>query len=224
MRKLYFACILFASCRPAKFVEINSENLASHSGQYVFENDTLRIQYRFWDNKGRMEYDIYNKLPTPIFVDWKSSAYIENTKAHPYFRDETNVLSSSKSYRGMGPRGKSVIAIEKSKSVHQDRISIIPPRSLVTQKDYTLIHHFPDLPNTGSFNSSSSPLNFRNFLAISTSEKNDSSFMYFDHQFYVSKIIKSNSFACQRLKSEKAFYAQKVFREGLPKKERLMSE
>jgi len=58
---------------------------------YVFENDSLRMVYTFWANRGSMAFSIYNKLEVPLYINWKRSSLILNAQKTDYWADETVV-------------------------------------------------------------------------------------------------------------------------------------
>ena len=53
-------------------------------GDFVQENDTVRISYRFWGENAPVTITIYNKLDEPLYVDWGRSALIIDDVATTY--------------------------------------------------------------------------------------------------------------------------------------------
>jgi len=176
------------SCTPAKIATISSENIPQENSIFVSENDMVKITYHFWADNGRMNFDIYNKTNDPIYFDWKNSAFIPNDQMVSYWQDVTNTVgassgSSSWLYSGMISSSRGV-----SKSVHQERIGVIPPHSLITKNDFRLIKNYADLPKPGNYSESNSFLNFRNYLMFSTNEKFEGKVLTIDNKFFVSNI------------------------------------
>lgn len=207
MKKLLPILLFLASCSVTKVAKITSEKTPLTSEGFVYETDTVKITYRFWDNKGRMEYDIYNKLPVPIYIDWKSSAFIPNDKMVSYWQDVTNTegayASSAYLVRGysISSGGRS-----SSKSIRAERIAVIPPESLITQKDYTIVKSSLDLPTNGDFNKTNSPLRFRNYLTISTNEKFEGKGSSVNNIFYINSVSSLKSDKYLKHKSQNSFY------------------
>ena len=56
---------------------------------YVYENDTLRIVYYFWQEDGIMAFSVYNKSDKPLYIDWKKSSFITNSSKSNYWDDKT---------------------------------------------------------------------------------------------------------------------------------------
>ncbi len=76
-----------------------SEKIAHNGENYVFDNDSLRITYTFWGSMGVLSYSLENKLNRPIYIDWKSSSFINNGKKIDYWEDEiiSNTVTTSHS-------------------------------------------------------------------------------------------------------------------------------
>jgi hypothetical protein len=71
-----------------KTAAINSKS--TQSG-YVYENDTLTITYNFWAKGGIMQWTIYNKTNSIIFIDLKLSSFIKNGIAFQYKHSDRNI-------------------------------------------------------------------------------------------------------------------------------------
>ena len=109
----FLTILLLTSCSYYNVVSIASDKTKQTSSGLIFENDTIRITYKFWAKNGVMNFDIYNKIDMPLYFDWKKSAYIPNDKMMSYWQDETNTVgySSSRAYSlyggGIGANSKS---------------------------------------------------------------------------------------------------------------------
>lgn len=193
---------IFFSCSAVKVAKISSEKAVSTPAGYVFENDTLKITYRFWAQKGRMEYDIYNKLSTPIYVDWKTSAFIPNDKMISYWQDETNTVGTAYTdYVWVMSATTS-----KTKSVRKERIGVIPPKAMVTQSGYVLSTKYTLLPAKGSYDKTNSPLVFRNYVTIAGNESFNGQTSTVDNLFYIQEIKTVSSSKYEKYKSPEWFY------------------
>jgi hypothetical protein len=111
-----FLAILFSGCaeytqlfKVAPISNINKEE----NNLYVFENDTLKIAYWFWEEAGELSFSVYNKLNVPIYIDWKKSSFIRDGDKLDYWIDE-EVTNSATYYKGYNI----------SKSIFEPRISI----------------------------------------------------------------------------------------------------
>lgn len=194
--------IFLISCSNVKVAQVSSEKVNPTNDGFVFENDTVKITYRFWANRGKMEYDVFNKTAAPLYVDWKTSAFIPNSKMVSYWRDETNTDAATV---GIWSRNVGTTA-SKTKSIRMERIGVIPPGSMLTQSEYSLANKYADLPKSGTFSFSNSPLTFRNYLTFSTNEKFEGKPFTIDNNFYISEIKTTSENKYPKYKSPKSFY------------------
>lgn len=176
------------SCTPAKVATVSSQNVQLKNSAFVFENDTIKIAYRFWADNGIMDFDIYNKLNQPLYFDWKNSAFIPNDQMVSYWQDVTNTVGSSSTSSSWLYGGVVSSSRGASKSVRQERIGVIPPHSLINKRDFKLVKSDLQLPKPDNYTIENSFLNFRNYLMFSTNEKFEGHALTVDNQFYVSNI------------------------------------
>lgn len=213
---LIILTILLIGCKSyIQVFETKTSNTTLDGEYYVYETDTLKITYAFWNNKGILSFSVYNKLDKPIFIDWKKSSYIDNSNKFNYWIEEE--VSKSMAYYGGyfydGPILKPGLAINEglgtstALKVKPERITFIPPKSNYYRSQFYLlpIAYFDfdlnstftdtsrnDKPNKSTrvyyndFTKDSSPLVFRNFLAFSLTEDFADEF-YVDNEFYLSK-------------------------------------
>jgi hypothetical protein len=197
---------LLSSCTYYKVASVTSDKVKQINNSVVFENDSIKVTYNFWAKNGTMTFDIYNKLSIPIYFDWKKSAFIPNDKMMSYWQDETNTMgvSASSAYFLYGG-GITASSKTKSKSIRQERVGVVPPRSLITSHKYSLV-----LPKTKwaaqSYTISDTPLRFRNYLAISPFEQFDKDVFYIDNDFFVSNVRKVKKTKIAAAKSADSFY------------------
>lgn len=208
--------ILFSSCTKQyiQIFETGSLNVNQSAGFWVFENDSVKLTYEFWANKGVMSFSIFNKLDKPLYIDWKNSSFIYNSNKLNYWVDEQQSTLASY-YGGFYYNGPIIkpgltinegIQISSSISVKPERITFIPPKSFYYRSQFYLmpILYYQFNKNSVSksivsrndnlnkkttiyeqnFDYSSSPLKFRNFIAFSFTE-NASSFFFIDNEFYL---------------------------------------
>lgn len=60
---LTIICLLLLGCK--SYVQVfntNSSIKTNDKGFYIYENDSLKITYSFWKEKGLMTFSIFNKL------------------------------------------------------------------------------------------------------------------------------------------------------------------
>jgi len=74
---LTIVVVLFSSCSKFQYYSLAADNLSKNKKQeFIAENDTCRITYNFYGEKGPIHISIYNKTNKPLQVDWKKSAVI----------------------------------------------------------------------------------------------------------------------------------------------------
>lgn len=207
--------IIFSGCKTyVQVFETKSKNTITENNFYVFENDSLKITYDFWENRGLLKFSVFNKLEKPIYIDWKKSSLIYNDMKINYWTDEeiqksySNFYYSSNYYSGFSFGSGS--SIQTTTISRDERITFIPPKSTYIKntfyivpnrqfmvRDYTLNKSVENEFKKGKmmnilekeFGESDSPFNFRNFITFSLSEDIKEEF-YVDNQFYLSKIQK----------------------------------
>lgn len=204
---------------------------------YVYENDSVRITYGFWGDKGIMSFAVYNKLKKPLYIDWKKSSYISNTTKINYWDDvtTTNTVERRASVGVMNNLAlrkyyvANSVGVTSSSSSKPERITFIPPNSNYYRTQFNLfpvkelkIKDFQKVEKASIVNKSKtitvfersiardeSPLIFRNFITLSYSENFVTEF-YVDNEFYVSKVtnVKPREFEGM-LKKENSSFIQK---------------
>lgn len=137
--------------------DVSSVNIPQHDKTFVFENDTVRITYAFWAEKGILGYTIYNKTDKPIYVDWKKSSYVRNDDKIDYYNENERITattttrgrSSSSSVTGQqgaffGNTVSGAATYSKSESYtsgikeKQERVTFIAPKSQYTRADFAI--------------------------------------------------------------------------------------
>jgi hypothetical protein len=174
----------------------------SRDSVYVFENDTVRITYDFWFQKGQMKFSIYNKLNVPLFIDWKNSALIINDHTIPYYKDlTTHDISTAGSAVSVGGY-TSHSSRSSGESIHLDRISFIPAHAKIDKKSniHFVQHWRPD--------NSDLHRHIRNYIAYSTLE-NFNGENFADNDFEVVDFIKVSSVSYRRHMDRRYFYTDK---------------
>lgn len=223
-----FLCLFLFSCAKSTYIyetqKESPELLKNEQDFLFFENDTLKIVYTFWENRGVLAFSIYNKLQQPLYVNWKRSSFIINSKKLDYWQEEyitervtkgkqsgSSVAVSSPIGYLMGLSGSSSTYVTNESTIIPERVTFIAPQSFIYKSKFNLIPiekvnikkrwetgTIPRLnkkPVKGqyvTFDKNNTPINFRNFFTISTSE-DFSTESYISHEFYVTRITKLKS-------------------------------
>lgn len=90
LRLLLFLLTLgLVSCTPkVQVVTLHSPNVILQDKAFVYETDSLRLQFNFQGENGVVRMNIYNKLEVPLYIDWKRSAFVKGAEKFNYWVDE----------------------------------------------------------------------------------------------------------------------------------------
>jgi hypothetical protein len=161
---------LITSCNPPTTImhsgvllmNIRSSDCSLNDHFLTFENDTIRIVYILWAERGRLNIYIHNKLSRPLYIDWKKCSYITGSTKHDYWQETTTLVTNSSSfsfaegysitdfffkqfhsklnastftssYNSASSSGNSITRIEKP-----ERITFIPPGTTIAVGLFTL--------------------------------------------------------------------------------------
>ena len=220
MKKIFLFLILTTLISCTGYVQVfetttEDKNLRVED-KYVYENDSIKIIYNFWQDKGTVTFSIYNKLNKPLYVDWKKSSYINNSIKLNYWEDVENTKSYERSV-GITYRSKTnnrfyinnSAGITNSITTKPEKITFIPPKSNYIRSQFNILPIIQLKINDYSsvegekingknknqkilekkLNKNNTPLIFRNFLTMSYTEFFEKEF-YVDNEFYISKVLK----------------------------------
>lgn len=160
---------------------------------YVFENDSVKITYLFWAEHGQLSYTIFNKLSIPLYIDLFKSSCIINQEKNDCWQNQITTYSVGKNSLLYGAFGMSSVSAGSSTTSKEEPIVFLPPNSETNRAQFYL---YPvskiEIPGKQKdkyidYTQSNSPVVFRNFLTVSTSDKFDKE-SYIDNEFYVSKV------------------------------------
>ena len=77
--------IVLSGCSRYQYVYINSDLAHDEKKVYYAENDSVKISYKFEGLNCPVSIGIFNKLPVPLYVDWKRSAVIVDSLLISYW-------------------------------------------------------------------------------------------------------------------------------------------
>lgn len=178
MKKIAFIVIVFLSACVAtknyvakKYIQLYQiEALAPvklENEHYVFENDTIKIDYAFCEEKGVLAFKITNNLNVPLYVDWSRSAFIRNDEKFNFWIDEvkTKAVAYYQGYNTSENYWRNVYTsfqnghivnygipytlgltegqtLSASSTTRPEKVSFIPPHSFIIPPPRTLLHLF----------------------------------------------------------------------------------
>ena len=216
MKSLLLASLLLAllaGCTPnIQVVTLRGSNVQPAQEGLVLDNDTLTLRYNFASERGRMHLSIINKLNQPLYIDWKRSSFIIGQQKLDYWYDVANVnlLTSGYAFRYRNTGISSTRSSTNGVILKDDPIAFIPSHTETTKQRFVVL---PEgtiamsgtgvvsqeqarwTPNpkktvavrTYTYSMNQSPLQFRNYLTLST-DKDFKTEFFIDTQFWVSDV------------------------------------
>lgn len=194
---------LVSGCGMYQYMHMESSLKKETNGASVFENDSVRLEYRFLSPYGRVQLSVRNKLQAPLYIQWKESALIVNEKRVPYYTPTMTVRGTV--------RGRTITWFDGFATTHaplratvvaQEEVSFVPPLSVA---EFSLVDAMTgklalggrelqqkNLPTGGvirytNFEASASPVKFRSYLTFSRDREMRQVFR-FDHAFWLGEV------------------------------------
>lgn len=209
---IFICTMLLSSCSQYQYVFLNSNLKKPDVPNFIHENDSLRIKYSFAGENCPVTIEVFNKLTTPVYVDWSKSAIIMNDTRLSLWSDKYNLNATSDGYEIKNKNSYSSSQGEISGTIYRnEQISFIPPQSKVRVSPISLRDNFLAINSQDSiskvyfatkegvistekhsYNKNTTPLYFRCFLTYSNKEDFSSPF-YSDNAFWASDVIQTMS-------------------------------
>jgi len=83
------------------------------SEKYIFENDTIKVTYYFWGNRGIMQISVFNKINAPIYIDWKKSFMQNNLDSVLVYAYESEIKPATmKKYKKYVHEGRNLSSMD----------------------------------------------------------------------------------------------------------------
>lgn len=201
---------LASSCSVYQINTISSTNTPQNekTGDFVMENDSVKITYDFAGQNAPISIQIQNKLDQPLYLDWQRSALVYNDSAISYAGNDAiiNANVSGAQYKYSNRWTVSGSNISGSVALPQF-IEFIPPHAFIKKipllltsvpfiniadsvfRDTVLLgREYPARAKKASFSFDNSPLVFSSYLTFFTGESERHNVSY-QQQFYISEMI-----------------------------------
>lgn len=215
MKNLFYLgalMILSTSCVPqTQLITLTANNNTLNSNNFVYRDSLVTITYDFYSRNGLMRFQIYNNCSHPIYIDWQKSGYItSDDKKNSYWTDKAKLTADA---NGEGENG-GISATIKGTIQKEEKTSFLPPKTKVEVGKFSIagLKPFPPGKNKEivmekkswrkankdiaitqyNYTKEDSPLSFRNYLVISTTEDFHNP-VYYDFGFWISKIEDMNA-------------------------------
>ena len=89
-----------------------SSKMSTTSDKFFFENDTIKVTYYFWGNRGIMQISVFNKKDFPIYIDWNKSFMQNNTDKLIYAYEANITPENTKLYKSYLHEGRSLSSMD----------------------------------------------------------------------------------------------------------------
>jgi hypothetical protein len=86
--------------------------------RFTYENDTIRITYYFWGNKGIMQIGINNKTDKPLYLDWKKSTFTVGDQVLSLAPEITVTTETKQVYQSYAFEGRFLHSIDYEMNYH----------------------------------------------------------------------------------------------------------
>lgn len=215
MRKLIFISALLitlSSCNTYYYSILDTPNTDTEcieNGDFLFENDSLWVAYNFGGRNAPVKITIFNKLNTPLSVDWKRSALIINNVAESYASSDSPFFGNSISESIQTHNDRSVTYKEFGGVIEGSKdIGYIFPQTMISNQfmniyaDYKNIRSSDyddiEIPNRSgkkytvkkaNYNIHNTPLKFKSYLTLFYDAEKP---IQIQTEFYVAGLIKSS--------------------------------
>lgn len=217
---LAICAFALTSCSRYQLNVLSSTNTSKNeqTGNFEFQNDSVRISYSFYGNNAPVSINVYNKLEQPLYIDWQRSALIVGDKAISFVPESVNINGSvdatTSTYRNLTPgvnntsftsgNINAVAGLPKT-------TTFLPPHSQSNNTTLNLTNGFLPIPDSAlkdqkildkytqsmtkvknaNFEKANSPLLFKTYLTFYTIQDNQAKPFAYQHEFFVSRSLTS---------------------------------
>lgn len=199
------AALLLAGCAQYQYAVVQSALPQNAKREFVAANDSVEVRYDFGGYYGPVKITAYNKLDTPLYIDWKKSSLIVNGVARSYWEDKARIEAKA-------DRDQSVLTVSQQLDIQgtvtrPDAISFLPPAASSTFEFTSLRqgrfdvapwkHGRREKASTAmgavstrayAFEQHDSPMTYRSYLSFAFSEGAPPAFV-FDNAFWVKGVF-----------------------------------
>lgn len=207
--------LLFSSCASTYYfstIDSTTDNtVKGDNGDFITRNDSVMVAYCFNGDEGPILIMVENYGSKPLYIDWQRSSIILKGRATSYYDGTIHVEGTTKSYSTgdyfMIPDSYSKGEFRGKASIPEG-VSFIPPYSRIEYKTKRLgdpnFENIPDKEYTKvsfmkrdntlasiknmDFSVEDTPFKFRSYLTLYTDPNHP---FTFEHEFYVSNLMKS---------------------------------
>jgi len=213
---LALVAVLMSSCITTfyqVYKTVPSNKMEVKNNLLVYEDNSCKVSYNFWDNGGSMGFDFYNKTDQNIYLNLEQSFFVINGMANDYYKNRVftkSISASASKAAGLNISGWTQNSYVSATNVagimatsafsvayNEEKIVIIPPKTAKNITEYSInttlyrdcdLLKYPTVSQvkTKTFTKDNSPYVFSNMLAYTLGE--NSELVRIENQFYISEI------------------------------------
>lgn len=198
---LMLLVFILSACSTYQYIAVDSFLDKNDMNEFVYENDSVRINYEFTGQNFSVKYTIFNKLNKPLYINWDNSLVAINDEEYydAYYDQPINFIAP---LSNLNVQSNILInsPIEISASDTLTNMGLQATANDGTWKRY-------------AFSDEISPVFFINILSISYN--NDmASPIYLENSFWVSELYQTNTKNNALTNNSNRFYLKKQTKAG----------
>lgn len=190
MKRLFLLLSLIislSSCSVTHYIQLvtlHSDNVTDNGGDYTYQDDNIKIGYRFNNKDGVFEFSVHNISDKDIFIDLEKSVFVYNSKVYDYAGREDSVSAyteSSLTYGNTSVLSTQSSGISVTSSTKLPSVVIIPKGTYRTFTGFDINENiyrqlfFARDPKPKEYvcicdDEIKEPINFSNILCVQTSD------------------------------------------------------
>lgn len=103
MKRLFLLLSLIislSSCSVTHYMQLltlHSDNVTDTGGDYTYQDDNIKVDYRFNNKDGVFVFSVHNLSDKDIFIDLDKSVFVYNSKVYDYAGRENSVSAYTQS-------------------------------------------------------------------------------------------------------------------------------
>ncbi|MDR6940726.1 hypothetical protein [Mucilaginibacter pocheonensis] len=153
-------CLILNSCSKYQLNVISSTTGKApnqETGNYEFENDSVRFSYSFYGPDAPVTVQIFNKLNEPLYIDWQKSALVIGDRAVSYVPDNIklngNISADSYTYSGNNNTNSIINPTYTNGNINATAnlpktTTFLPPHTQSTNNSVHLTNGFLNVPDS----------------------------------------------------------------------------
>lgn len=193
-----------------QYSTVSSELETTNIQEFFLETDTLLVTYSFNGEGGPVRIGIKNKLPIPLYIDWRRSALIFNNDSESYWKNDFNVSLLESGYGiGLTPNQEITSSNINGKIRGDETFSFIAPNSWKRTNMTEVRPEFfafskPKTPHRVlattydgpikvyryEYEKENTPLHYRSYLTLSTDPHFAHELIY-ENEFWITEVVET---------------------------------